>query len=73
MSHSVEPEESMTDLALTEQPLPELEAQSTQLPDDDHAPRERSEDSDVDTKPYPYPIYNNEVDAESHVRAFLTT
>ena len=32
MSHSVEPEESMTDLALTEQPLPELEAQSTTLP-----------------------------------------
>ena len=26
-----------------------------------------------DTKPYPYPKYNDEVDVKAHVRAFLMT
>ena len=36
-------------------------------------PREVPNDSDYETMLYPYPHYNDEADAEDHVRAFQTT
>ena len=81
-------EESVQESTLIEPSLQESEAQSTTLPDsgstsDNSSEFEHSEvnnplwgvseDPKIDTMSYPYPRYNDDADAETHVRAFLTT
>ena len=86
-SRRAEQEESIADSVLTEQPLQESDAQSAATHDpistrgstskvdqpDDNPLSVVQEDSDIDTMPYPYPQYNEEAGAETHVCAFLTT